>query len=139
MKMKRKLSPFFCLLLVSLWTPALRTVRAELAPAPCIAGHNAAPVGFWTWPANSHVNVYLRTPDFGEGDAAAVKLALQNWDAAATDNGSNVHFTFKGLTKQTRAAQGDLTLVRNAVYSKKERHLALLEAHSLRSDQLIDW
>src|SRR5207249_7453704 len=32
-----------------------------------------------------------------------------------------------------------LTLIRNVVYSKKERHLALLEAHSLRSDQVIDW
>jgi predicted Zn-dependent protease len=32
-----------------------------------------------------------------------------------------------------------MTLVRGDIYTKKQRHLALLEAHSLRQDQLIDY
>jgi len=137
--MKRKLTLLVCLLIALLSAPHAPIVKAERALAQCVAGRTAAPVGFWTWPANSRVNVYLRTPDFVEGDAAAIKTALQNWDLAAIENGSNVHFTFQGMTKELKTSQGDLTLLRKAVYSKKERHLGLLEAHSLRSDQLIDW
>ena len=32
-----------------------------------------------------------------------------------------------------------MTIIRGDVYNKKIRHLALLEAHSLRSNQLIDY
>jgi hypothetical protein len=137
--MKKKLLAVSCLLLAVFSYRAPRAVIAETAPAPCVAGRTAAPVGFWTWPANSRVNVYLREPDFAEADTPAIRIAVQNWDAAAAENGSNVRFSFRGLTKETRVAKGDLTLVRGAVYNKKQRHLALLEAHSLRSDQLIDY
>ena len=34
--------------------------RAESAITPCLVGRTAPPVGFWTWPANTHVNIYLR-------------------------------------------------------------------------------
>jgi hypothetical protein len=137
--MKKTLLAFFCILLVVCSYHAPRSVIAETGPTPCVAGRTAAPFGFWTWPANSRVNVYLRTPDFSDSDAPAIMTAVQNWDVAAAENGSYVRFSFKGLTKETRLAKGDLTFVRGAVYSKKERHLALLEAHSLKSDQLIDY
>ena len=32
-----------------------------------------------------------------------------------------------------------MTIIRGAVYDKKSRHLAMLEAHSLRNNQLIDY
>ena len=69
----------------------------------------------------------------------AVKTAMDNWNVAAAESGANVHFSFKGLTDGEQISQGDLILIRQRVYSKKNRHLARLEAHSLRSDQLIDW
>ena len=116
-----------------------QSVLAESGPTPCVAGRTAARFGFWTWPSHTSVNVYLRTPDFSEADGPAVETALQNWNRTSLENGSQVHFIFKGLTGMVSAAQGDLTLIRNPVYGKKERHLALLEAHSLRGDQLIDW
>jgi hypothetical protein len=69
----------------------------------------------------------------------AVKTAMDNWNVAAAESGANVHFSFKGLTNGEQIRQGDLILIRQRVYGKRNRHLARLEAHSLRSDQLIDW
>jgi hypothetical protein len=116
-----------------------KAVTSDPLTAPCVASRTTAAVGFWTWPANAHVNIYLREPDFSEDYLAAVRTAVENWDAAAVENGSNVHFSFQGLTRETKTAQGDLTIIRGDVYNKKIRHLALLEAHSLRSNQLIDY
>ncbi len=133
---------FLILTCLSLLVPASLTpkaVKAKNASAPCVPGSTAAPIGFWTWPAKMRVNVYLRQPDFSEADALAVKIAVENWDATAAENGSNVRFNFHGLTKETKRAPGDLTLIRGAIYDKKIRHLGLLEAHSLHSDQLIDF
>jgi len=101
---------------------------SNTAPAPCVIGHTAAPFGFWTWPANANVNVYLREPDFAAADVAAVKISVRNWDESARENGSNVHLRVQGLTHETRTASGDLTLIRGNVYNQKLRHLALLEA-----------
>jgi hypothetical protein len=105
----------------------------------CVIGRTSAQSGFWKWPPNSRVRVYLRVPDFSESDGAPVELALKNWDAAASENGWDVHFQFSGLTKAIVAGAGTLTLIRNPLYTKTDRHLALLEAHSLRSDTVIDW
>jgi len=63
-------------------------------PEPCVAGRTAAPVGFWTWPSNSHVNVYLRQPDFSEAELSAVRVAVENWDVTALENGSRVRSVF---------------------------------------------
>jgi hypothetical protein len=111
----------------------------QFLPTPCVAGHTAAATGFWTWPANSRVNVYLRAPDFSEDYVESVGVAVKNWDTAAEENGSNVHLIFRGLTHETMIGQGEMTIVRGDIYDKKIRHLALLQAHSLRSDQVIDY
>ncbi len=107
--------------------------------APCIVGRTAPPIGFWSWPANTRISVYLRTPDFSASDVQFVQTAVENWDANATANRSNVHFIFQGLTGDTKTGQWELTIVRHKVYDKHSRHLALLEAHSRKSDQSIDY
>lgn len=141
--MKTKRILFSCLLAclpaVVIFISAAEARSAEIAPEPCVVGRTAAPVGFWTWPAKSRVNVYLREPDFSEAEVAAVKVAVENWDATALENGSNVRFSFQGLTRETKTAQADMTIVRGAIYDKKVRHLAMLEAHSLKDNQLIDY
>jgi hypothetical protein len=116
-----------------------KALASQTLPAPCVVGRTAAATGFWTWPANSHVNIYLREPDFSAAYVSAVRIAVENWDAAAAENGSNVHFTFQGLTSETKIAKGDLTVIRGDVYDKKTKHLALLQAHSLQGNQLIDY
>lgn len=138
--MKLKLVTYSLLLIIaasSLLYP--QPITRASVPAPCVVGHTAAPTGFWTWPANSRVNIYLRAPDFSEEYVAAVRIAVENWDATAVENGSNVHFRFHGLTRETKIAPGDLTITRGDIYDKKIKHLALLQAHSLRNDQLIDY
>lgn len=116
-----------------------RVTASGIVSAPCVAGRTAAPIGFWTWPAGTRVKVYLREPDFGVADIAGVTVALQNWDAAAIEDGSQVHFSSRGLTRETKTAQGDITLVRGDIYQKKGlRHLALLEANGDANNQLID-
>jgi hypothetical protein len=112
---------------------------AKARVASCIVGRTAPPIGFWTWPANTRVNIYLREPDFSESDVSAVRLAVENWDASAADTGSNVRFTFHGLTRETRNAQGEMTILRKAVFKKAERHRAQLEAHSRQQDRHIDY
>lgn len=137
-----KYKVFVASLTLILATASLNSPKAltpEILPAPCVVGRTAAATGFWTWPANTHVNIYLREPDFSAAYVAAVRIAVSNWDAAAVENGSNVHFSFQGLTTETKTAHSDLTIIRGNVYDKHTRHLALLEAHSLRGDQLIDY
>lgn len=116
-----------------------KTITNRIEPTPCVVGRTEAPIGFWTWPANSHINIYLREPDFSADYLAAVTLAVENWDAAAVENGSNVHFSFRGLTRETTTANGDLTIIRGDVYNSKSKRLAELQAHSLKSNQLIDY
>jgi hypothetical protein len=138
MRLKLLVAPFMLIVAASpLNYP--KALTSKIVPAPCVAGRTAARIGFWTWPANSHVNIYLREPDFSADYVSAVGVAVENWDAAAVENGSNVHFSFHGLTHETKTARGDLTIIRGDVYDKKIRHLALLEAHSLRGNQLIDY
>ena len=120
-------------------TAAAKGDRAESAMTPCLVGRTAPPVGFWTWPANTRVNIYLREPDFSESDVSAVRLAVQNWDATTMENGSNVRFIFQGLTPATRTGQGEVTIVRKAVSEKNRQQRAVLQAHSLQSDRFIDY
>ena len=118
----------------------LNPAKAEVTPsnAPCVAGHTSATTGFWKWPANTHVNIYLREPDFPRDYVSAVRIAVENWNDAADEDGSNVFFDFRGLTSDTKTGEGDLTIIRGDVYDRK-KHLAFLQAHSLLSNQLIDF
>jgi hypothetical protein len=123
----------------SVYDNLLENSLAASRAAACVVGRTAPPIGFWIWPANTQVNIYLREPDFSLDDLSAVRLAIANWDATATETGSNVRFNFRGLTRETRNAQGEITIVRQAVFNKKQRHRALLEAHSRQQDQFIDY
>ena len=116
----------------------VRRVRRAKS-GPCVVGRTAPPVGFWTWPRDTQVKVYLREPDFSRADVSAVKLALESWDASATENGSNVRFSFQGLTRGIKNARREITIVRSAVFNEKQRHRALLEAHSINGDRFIDY
>lgn len=114
-------------------------VAANSFTKPCIDGRTAPTAGFWTWPANTEVNIYLRQPDFSASDVGFVKTAVQNWDDALKQNGSNVRFVFHGLTTKTRMAQGELTIIRKVVSDKQGRQRAVLEAHSRQRDRFIDY
>ncbi len=92
--MNKKSLFLFCLILVLCHGHSSANPKIE----PCVAGRTSAQSGFWKWPARSRIRVYLRVPDFSEADGEPVELALKNWDAAAGENGSDVHFVF-GVNK----------------------------------------
>jgi hypothetical protein len=139
MKVKLLTAPIVLILAASFLNESRARTSGIGSSTPCVIGHTSAPTGFWTWPANTQVSVYLREPDFSADYVAAVRIAIENWDAAAVENGSNVRFSFHGLTREAKLSRGDLTIVRGAIYDKKVRHLALLEAHSSANNQLIDY
>ena len=128
------------ILITAIFNPAQsQQPQSRTIPKPCTVGRTQPAVGFWTWPAGTEVNVYLREPDFSNEFAAAVDRALHTWNATTTENGSQVRFVLRGTTQTVRTARGDMTLIRGDIFNKKQKHLALLEAHSLRGDQLIDY
>lgn len=128
-----------CLIALATCVQHPKANTAETLGSPCVAGRTATTFGFWTWPANSRVTVYLREPDFSAADIAAVILAVQNWDDSSLENGSHVRFSVRGLTHETKTAGGDMTLIRGDVFDNERRHLAMLQAHSLKEDSLIDY
>lgn len=146
MLIRNLLSLSLLLLSLPILQPAAHANRASHVKStlafrgePCVVGRTAPPVGFWTWPPDTQVKIYLREPDFSYADIAAVKLALASWDETASENGSNVRFSFKGLTREVRNARREMTIVRSPVFNGKQRHRALLEAHSIQGDRFIDY
>jgi len=54
-----------------------KIAAANSVTKPCVDGRTAPTVGFWTWPANTEVNIYLRQPDFSASDVAFVQTAVE--------------------------------------------------------------
>ena len=116
-----------------------KIAAANSVTKPCVDGRTAPTVGFWTWPANTEVNIYLRQPDFSASEVAFVQTAVENWDRALIESGASVRFVFRGLTTKTRMAQDEVTIIRSVVSDKNSRQRAILEAHSRQRDQFIDY
>lgn len=105
--------------------------------AECKAGVTAPTIGSWTWAEGSQVEVYIRTPDFADDEISSLLVAVQNWDASSGENGSGVHFKYRGTVAQAKTCDSCLTILRGAVADK--RHGAELHAFSRRKDQVIDY
>lgn len=102
----------------------------------CKAGQTASPIGSWTWAQNTHVDVFVRVPDFSVDEVPSLLKAIQNWDASYIDNGSGVRFEYKGTVTGVMICDGCLTIMRGATSDK--RHGAELQAISRRMDQVIN-
>lgn len=105
--------------------------------AECKAGLTAPAIGSWTWAEGSQVEVYIRTPDFADDEIQSLLIAVRNWDASADENGSGVHFQYRGTVAQAKTCDSCLTILRDVVADK--RHGAELHAFSRRRDQVIDY
>jgi hypothetical protein len=103
----------------------------------CQVGQKAAAIGFWTWPANSRVQVFIRNADFNADQLSSLLTALQNWNLTSETAGSGVKFEYQGPTAQERLCPGCLTIMRGRVFNKKSRHATELQAHSANDDQII--
>jgi hypothetical protein len=138
MKIKRSL---FIILLTLIAGLGVRDVRTQTptVTTPCRIGQQAPAIGFWTWAANAHVKVYIISTDFKPEEVPYVLKALQNWSSASELTGSGVTFAYAGNTRQQLSCDNCLTVMRGAVFDKKNRHATELRAFSARHDQIINY
>jgi hypothetical protein len=113
------------------------TAQSAKSAAVCRAGETAPLTGSWTWAENSHVQVYVRIPDFAENEVPYMLVAIQNWDASYLENGSGVRFEYRGTVTEAKGCDACLTITRGETSDR--RHGAELHAFSKRVDQVIDY
>jgi hypothetical protein len=138
MKVKLTLS----LILLSLpFAFGVRDARTQTAKAfvPCRVGHQAPPIGFWTWAAGAHVKVYILSGDFKTDEIPYLLAALKNWNSALQTTVSGVKFEYQGSTKQQLSCENCLTIMRGKVFDNTRRHATELRAFSLYHDQIISY
>jgi hypothetical protein len=123
-----------CLLIGSIAHSTAQSARSE---GICKIGETAPSIGSWTWAPNSRVEVYIRLQDFAADEVPAMLTAVQNWDASASENGSEVRFEYKGTVDEAKTCSNCLTIFRGKVADR--RHGAELQAFSKRNDQIIDY
>jgi hypothetical protein len=133
----RRAATGLLLLLVAIYCADAVQAQIRSSGETCKVGQQAAPIGFWTWPANTHVQVYIRAVDFNAQQLPSLVLALQNWNLAAEQTGAGVKFEYQGNTVQQRACAGCLTIMRGKVFDQTARHATELRAFSAHDDQLI--
>lgn len=107
--------------------------------SPCRVGKQAPAFGFWTWPANSTVKVFIVSRDFQTAEVEQLLTPLRNWNAVAKRTGSGVTFEFQGVAGEQQLCAGCLTLMRGKVFNKATRHATELRAYSAQSNQLITY
>ena len=138
MKVKLLVSAILLSLIVVLSAGDANTETPK-ASTPCRVGQQAPPIGFWTWPANAHVKVYLVTSDFTSEQIPGLLTALHNWNSASELTGSGVKFEYQGGVKQQLSCENCLTVLRGSVFDKTRRHATELRAFSMRHDQIISY
>lgn len=132
--MRRMIPALGLLLVIGLGS---QIVSGQQAAKLCVANKNAAPIGFWMWRQDAHVNVYVRTSDFKEKEVASILNAIRIWDEASAANGSGVRFAYAGTTLLTKTEDNSLTILRGP--TKHKEHRAEIQAASKRGDQVIDY
>ena len=105
----------------------------------CEVGVQAPPAGFWTWPIDSQVKVYVVESDFQPGEVSSLLAPLASWNAVSDVTGSRVKFEYAGASARPRYCETCLTIERGAVFDKQKRHLTELRAYSVRGDRMLSW
>jgi len=115
------------------------SAKTERPLVPCRIGEQAPPIGFWTWPQNTRVKVYVRSADFSSQQIFHLLSALKNWNDVSDATTSGVTFEYIGETAQTLDCVNCVTITRGQVFDGKRRHLTELHAYSIKHNQLISY
>ena len=126
---------FALAVLITLATIA--TVAAQ--SSSCKVGVAAAPFGFWTWPPESKIKVYIAGADFKPHEISYLLAPLESWNSVSDATGSGVKFSYQGSTDNPRYCENCLTIVRGEVFDKSKRHLTELHAYSARRNKILTW
>ena len=119
----------------------VRQARSQTpeVPQPCRVGHQAPAIGFWTWAANTHVKVYVRSADFKPEEIPYLLASLETWNGVSELTGSRVKFDYQGGTPVELSCENCLTVMRGSVFDKAQRHATEIKAYSLHHDQIINY
>lgn len=133
------------LLIVSLSLTIISFLSSGVASKPgepgprCQIGTDAPQIGFWTWPGNARVRVYVRSVDFKEKEIPSLVAALNTWNDVSELTGSGVRFKYEGSTDELVNKENTITIIRGEVFDAKRRHVTELRAFSLNKNQLITY
>jgi len=136
MKLKQTLTLLFFIVALGARGGNPQTVRVS---SPCRVGHEAPPIGFWTWAANAHVKVYIVSNDFTSEQVPYLLTAFKNWSGVSHQTGSGVTFEYQGSATRQLTCENCLTVMRGPVFDKSTRHATELKAFSVRHDQIITY
>ena len=138
--MKTKLTaPVMLLLMIGGFGASDTYPQTAAVTPPCRVGQQAPAIGFWTWAANAHVKVYIRTADFKPEDIPYLLAPLESWNGVSDLTGSRVRFDYQGSTDVELSCENCLTVIRGSVFDKAKRHATELRAYSLNHDQIINY
>lgn len=121
---------------------AVEAVGAQTKPSvePCKPGRQAPGTGFWRWPANARVRVFVRSADFDATQISYLLTALNNWTSASEQTESGVRFEYQGNTLlEENTCENCLTIARGPVFDKGRHHASELRAYSAKSDLIITY
>ncbi len=113
------------------------TVEAQQPNAVCKTGTQAARFGFWTWPTNVRVRVFVITGDFAKEDIPHLLEPLKSWSDVASQTRTQVVFDYQGEVATRQACENCLTITRGKVFNETRRHATELQAYSALSNRVI--
>ncbi len=114
-------------------------LQASSVVNECKKGKNTVPYGFWTWPANSNIEVFVVLPDFSPEELTHLLEPFKEWNSVSEATGSHVRFSYQGNTRGQLTCENCLTIRRGPVFDKKKRHATELRAYSAHRDQIITY
>lgn len=106
---------------------------------PCDVGVRAPGFGFWTWPSDTRVKVYILSGGFKREEIPYLLIPLGLWDAEWKSTGSGVRLDYAGITSNPRQCQNCLTIMRATVFNQKTRHGSEFQAYSEQGNQLVSY
>ena len=110
---------------------------AQITGGDCRVGSRAAATGFWTWPPDTRVYVYVLETDFSKEEIPSLTKPIQLWDAVSEKTQSKVRLVYAGTTLSPRDCENCLTILRGKIHNKKTRHGGEIRALGINGTRII--
>ena len=114
-----------------------KTSQGQTRPTECKVGSRAAATGFWTWPPDSQIYVFVLQNDFSKEEISFLTKPIKMWDAVSETTDSKVRLTYAGPTITPRDCENCLTLLRGKVHNDKTRHGGEITAFGINGTRII--
>jgi hypothetical protein len=127
---------FLCLLLCFSAQAQAQDLLASKAIKPCVENFNSPGQIPWRWPDNTKVSVYTLLNAFTLTETAAIRRAVDNWNAILAEGDIGIKMTFAEETGQVLYCKGCITLNRGQTF-QNQRHLAEIYPNLEGPDRLM--